>query len=69
MGRGPVGGRKLLEWIAERYGNPDIYITENGCAYDDQLVDGVVNDTKRIAFYTEYLKECAIAIENGVNLT
>ena len=64
----PWGCRKLLEWIAERYGNPDIYITENGCAYDDQLVDGVVNDTKRIAFYAEYLEECAIAIENGVNL-
>lgn len=64
----PWGCRKLLEWIADRYGNPDIYITENGCAYDDQLVDGVVKDTKRIAFYAEYLEECAIAIENGVNL-
>ncbi|MBL4673571.1 MAG: beta-glucosidase [Arenicella sp.] len=64
----PWGCRRLLEWIAERYGNPDVYITENGCAYDADLIDGEVNDQNRIEFYASYLDECAIAIENGVNL-
>lgn len=64
----PWGCRKLLNWIADRYDNPDIYITENGCAYDDQLVDGIVNDKRRIDFFESYLTECANAIDDGVNL-
>jgi len=64
----PWGCRKLLEWIAERYQNPPVYITENGCAYDDDVRDGVVDDQRRIDFYESYLQECAKAIENGVQL-
>ncbi len=64
----PWGCRKLLHWIADRYGNPDIYITENGCAYDDELIEGEVNDTRRVDFYASYLEECANAIDGGVNL-
>jgi beta-glucosidase len=64
----PWGCRKLLEWIADRYDNPDLYITENGCAYDDEPINGEVNDTRRIEFYKAYLEECANAIDNGVNL-
>jgi len=64
----PWGCRKLLEWISERYDNPDIYITENGCAYDDAPINGDVNDQRRIDFYAGYLEECANAIDNGVNL-
>lgn len=64
----PWGCRKLLHWIKDRYASPDIYITENGCAYDDELVDGVVQDTKRVEFFSSYLEECGNAIESGVNL-
>ncbi len=64
----PWGCRKLLEWISDRYQNPPIYITENGCAYDDEIVDGVVDDQRRVDYYASYLNECANAIENGVNL-
>lgn len=64
----PWGCRKQLEWIAERYDNPEIVITENGCAYNDQLVNGEVVDQPRIDFYSSYLEECANAIDNGVNL-
>ncbi|AOW21694.1 GH1 family beta-glucosidase [Urechidicola croceus] len=65
----PWGCRKLLEWISERYDYPDIVITENGCAYDDKLVNGEVNDQKRVEFFEGYLNACSEAIENGVNLT
>lgn len=65
----PWGCRKLLEWISERYDYPDIVITENGCAYDDKLINGEVNDNKRIEFFEGYLEECSKAINNGVRLT
>ncbi|UOB17187.1 GH1 family beta-glucosidase [Abyssalbus ytuae] len=64
----PWGCRKLLEWISERYNYPEIIITENGCAYDDRLINGEVNDIKRVEFFEGYLKECSRAIEKGVNL-
>ncbi len=65
----PWGCRKLLEWISERYDYPDIVITENGCAYDDKLINGEVNDSKRIEFFEGYLQECSKAINNGVKLS
>ncbi len=64
----PWGCRKLLEWISERYDNPDIYITENGCAFDDKIENGVINDQARLDFVKGYLEECHKAILNGVNL-
>lgn len=65
----PWGCRKLLEWIAERYDNPPIYITENGCAMpgeDDR--ETALSDSRRVAFLEGYIGECHKAIENGVNL-
>ena len=64
----PWGCKKLLEWIDERYDSPNIIITENGCAYPDELIDGKVNDEERLEFYRSYLEACNEAIENGVKL-
>ena len=64
----PWGCRKLLEWIRDRYHNPPIYITENGCAYDDKVINGRVEDSKRVDFYKGYLEACHEAILNGVDL-
>ncbi len=64
----PWGCCKLLEWIAKRYDNPPIFITENGCAFDDKLVAGKVNDTERLAFFEGYLSAIHEAIANGVNM-
>ena len=60
----PDGCRKLLQWIHERYDQPDIYITENGMAHQEQLID----DQPRVHFFKGYLKACEEAIESGVNL-
>ena len=64
----PWGFKKLLQWIADRYDNPPIYVTENGCAYDDGPEQGVINDQRRIDFYTTYLAAALEAINSGVNL-
>ncbi|WP_298474438.1 GH1 family beta-glucosidase [uncultured Maribacter sp.] len=64
----PWGCKKLLKWIDERYDKPNIYITENGCAYSDELVDGKVEDTNRVNFYKGYLEACEEAISEGVQL-
>ncbi len=64
----PWGCRKLLEWITERYDSPDIYITENGGAFPDKLVDGEVNDQDRLDYLKSYLAACREAIDNGAQL-
>ena len=64
----PWGCTKLLLWIRDRYDNPDIYITENGFACEDKLVEGVVDDLDRLTYYKGYLKACHEAIGEGVAL-
>ena len=65
----PEGCKKLLLFISKRYENPDIYITENGCAFDDQLnTEGEVIDQDRIDYYAGYINACHEAILEGVNL-
>ena len=64
----PWGCRRLLQWIDERYDHPPVVITENGCALDDELVDGQVHDEMRVEFLNSYLGACHDAIESGVDL-
>ncbi len=64
----PWGCEKLLLWIKDRYDNPEIIITENGCAFDDKIEDGYIEDDSRLNFYKDYLTSCESAIEKGVNL-
>lgn len=64
----PWGCRKLLHWIDDRYVHPEIVITENGCAIDDQLVDGSIDDQQRIDYLKGYIGECHHAIQDGVKL-
>ncbi|XP_062389587.1 lactase/phlorizin hydrolase-like [Sardina pilchardus] len=45
---------RLLNWIKEEYGDPDIYITENGVATDSETT---VDDTDRYFFYKTYIDE------------
>ena len=61
---------RALYWVprlvAEVYGEKNIYITENGCGYDDDRVqDGEVHDLHRIEYLRGYLKELHRAIADG----
>lgn len=48
--------RDLIIWIRKEYTNLPIYITENGAAYEDVLLDQSVEDQKRTQYYQEHLK-------------
>jgi beta-glucosidase len=47
----------------------NIIITENGAAFQDKVVDGVINDTERIAYFKLYLEALLKVKEEGVNIT
>ncbi len=65
----PQGLRDLLTGFHRDYaGLPPIYITENGMASDDRVVDGQVEDTQRIAFLRRHLAAVDAAIKAGVDV-
>ena len=67
----PQALRDLLVGLQARYGAalPPIYVTENGCAYDDVVdADGEVHDPDRIAYLAEHLQAVSAAIEAQVDV-
>ncbi|HOT58515.1 MAG TPA: GH1 family beta-glucosidase [Spirochaetales bacterium] len=70
----PEGMYRLLKRIARAYGNPPIFITENGIALqesDERIKIGkniVINDTARIAYLRDYLMAIWRAIQDGVDV-
>ncbi|NWR57682.1 LPH hydrolase, partial [Bucorvus abyssinicus] len=60
------GLRRLLNWIKEEYGNPPIYIIENGVG---KKTTSDVDDNSRIFYYKTYIDEALKAYKlDGVNL-
>jgi beta-glucosidase len=60
----PDGLRHLLVGFHRDYPNlPPIYITENGMATDDVVVDGEVNDHQRISFLNRHLEAVNQAVK------
>lgn len=43
--------RAVLVWIKDQYGNPDVYVTENG--FSDRT--GQINDADRVDYYKYYI--------------
>ena len=64
----PEGCRELLLWIADRYNNPIIIMTENGSAEDEPDKATALLDEGRRHYFESYLRACADAIEEGVDL-
>ncbi|NXA74906.1 LPH hydrolase, partial [Thryothorus ludovicianus] len=60
------GMRRLLNWIKEEYGNPPIYVIENGVG---RKAKSDVDDNARIFYYKTYIDEALKAYKvDGVNL-
>lgn len=65
----PDGLRDLLIGFHHTYPNlPPIYITENGMASDDKVVDGVVDDAQRISFLKRHFNAVSEAMKAGVDV-
>ncbi|XP_053479026.1 lactase-like b [Ictalurus furcatus] len=62
----PWGFRRLLNFIKTQYGNPVIYITENGVSEKMMCTD--LCDDWRIQYYRDYINEMLKAIRDGVNV-
>jgi len=65
----PSGLTDALHRLRERYGNPEIHVTENGACYDDPVApDGTVHDDDRVAYLRDHLTAARRALAEGVNL-
>jgi beta-glucosidase len=65
----PHGLTEILQWVKQRYGDVPLYITENGAAFDDNLLPNrTVDDPRRVEYLAEHLCAAGRAIEAGVNL-
>lgn len=65
----PQGIYDTIMQVHRDYGAPDIYVTENGAAFADEIIrDGVVQDDDRIDFFKGYIAACAKSINDGVKL-
>ena len=62
----PAGLFELLWRLKTEYGNPPVYVTENGAAYPDTLTaDGRVHDDARRDYLEQHLNIVAAAVKGG----
>ncbi|MET1015299.1 MAG: family 1 glycosylhydrolase [Leifsonia flava] len=65
----PDGLRTLLVRLGREYPTlPPLYITENGASYDDEIIDGAVNDTERWAYIDAHISAVGEAITAGADV-
>ena len=67
----PDAFRDILQTFAKRYGDrlPPIYITENGCAFNDGPdASGRIADTRRIEYLDGHLRALRESIDGGVDV-
>jgi beta-glucosidase len=68
-GINPAGLTAVLLDFKERYGNPKVYVTENGCALKDTPdADGFVADWGRVEFLRAHLRAVHDAIQVGADV-
>ncbi|XP_076925519.1 beta-glucosidase 18-like [Bidens hawaiensis] len=67
----PRGMEEIVNIIVTRYHNKPMFITENGYSSPDlqeQRVNELVNDVKRIEFHTSYLASLAKSMREGADV-
>jgi beta-glucosidase len=64
----PSGLHELLARIHRDYPRVPLYVTENGMALRDEIVDGAVSDPDRIAYIDGHLRAMHRAIADGIDL-
>ncbi|KEI72610.1 GH1 family beta-glucosidase [Endozoicomonas elysicola] len=64
----PEGFNELLTLMRAEYGNPPVYITENGAAYFDKVDHGIVSDQPRISYLRSHIHEVLKARQEGTDV-
>jgi beta-glucosidase len=64
----PAAMYEALMRFKEDWGDPPVYVTENGAAFEDRVTNGVVHDPDRTRYYQAYLAELHRAMEAGVKV-
>lgn len=64
----PRGLTDVLLRLQHDYPVPPLYVTENGGAFKDRLVDGRINDSERTDYIARHIDAVADAIRQGVRM-
>jgi beta-glucosidase len=65
----PEGLHEMLVRFRTEYGNPRLYVTENGAAFEDVVTrKGEVQDDDRIAYLRDHILSTQRALKDGVYL-
>jgi beta-glucosidase len=64
----PATFTELLTRLDRDYELPPLFITENGAAYRDLVIDGHVRDEERRAYIESHIRAIADAIDQGVDV-
>ena len=67
----PQGLTDVLQWVKDRYGNPPLYITENGAAfYDPPAVKAgaQLSDPLRVDYFRSHIRAVVDAIRAGCDI-
>jgi beta-glucosidase len=63
------GLENILERMSRDYvGDLPMFVTENGMAWADDMVDGAVADEERVSYISAHLAAARVALDRGVNL-
>ncbi len=64
----PRGLTDVLLRLQHDYPVPPLYVTENGGAFKDKVVDGCINDSERTDYIARHIDAVADAIRQGVRM-
>jgi beta-glucosidase len=65
----PQGLTDVLVWVKERYGNPPVYVTENGAAfYDPPAAGDQISDPLRVNYLRRHIGAVRDALQAGCDL-
>ena len=65
----PKALTELLVSLHGKYQLPPVFITENGAAMDDKMINSEVHDQDRIDYYNSHLNAVNDAMEQGVTVS
>ena len=66
----PEGIAQTVQLLRNRFGDalPPVYVTESGCSYGEEPVDGRVADDRRVAYHDAHLRALADEITAGADV-